>query len=70
MSENNVSPLRKALAVVCHHCPMCRYARANPESILGKVLHHRLHADYCPMWKAEKQMYGADRGKAGSLTDG
>jgi len=63
MSEENVGPVRKALAVMCHHCPLCRYGRANPESILGRMLHHRLHADYCPMWKAEKAVYEADQDK-------
>ncbi len=50
-------PVRKALAVMCHHCPLCVYARANPHSLPGKLLHHRLHADYCPMWKAEKALF-------------
>jgi hypothetical protein len=62
MSETHVGPVRKALGVMCHLCPLCRYGRAKPESILGRVLHHRLHADYCPMWKAEKAMYGAEQG--------
>jgi hypothetical protein len=58
MNENTMGPIRSALAVLCHHCPMCKHARGHPESVLGKVLHHRLHADYCPMWKAERQAYG------------
>ena len=61
-----MNSVRKGLAVLCHHCPMCRYARSYPQSILGKLLHHRLHADYCPMWKAEKAVYGAEPGTAGS----
>jgi hypothetical protein len=67
VSEENVGPVRKVLAVMCHHCPLCRYGRENPESILGRMLHHKLHADYCPMWKAEKAVYGADHSRAGSL---
>jgi len=58
MSEDSKAFLRKALAVVCHRCPICKYGRARPNSLIGKILHHRLHADYCPMWKAEKAMYG------------
>ncbi len=61
MSEHSVGPVRRALAVMCHHCPFCRYGRANPESLLGKVMHHRLHADYCPMWKSEKAVYGPEQ---------
>ena len=54
-----MNPVRRGMAVMCHHCPLCKHARDNPESFLGKILHHRLHADYCPRWKAEKAMYGA-----------
>ena len=67
MGEDTLGPVRRALAVMCHHCPLCRYGRANPESFLGRMLHHKLHADYCPMWKAEKAVYGADHSRAGSL---
>jgi hypothetical protein len=67
MSENTVGPVRKALAVMCHYCPLCRYGRAKPDSVIGKVLHHRLHADHCPMWKAERAVYGADQQTPGDL---
>jgi hypothetical protein len=58
MSERPKGILVRTLAVVCHHCPICKYGRGKPESVVGKILHHRLHADYCPMWKAEKGTYG------------
>lgn len=64
MSEKPLGPVGRALAVMCHHCPLCRYGREKPESILGRVLHHRLHADYCPMWRAEKAMYDQEQGAA------
>jgi hypothetical protein len=63
MAEDTLGPVRRALAVMCHYCPLCRYGRANPESAIGRILHHRLHADFCPMWKAEKAVYEADRDK-------
>jgi len=66
MSDRAVGPLRRVLAVVCHHCPVCRHAREHPESFFGRVLHHPLHANYCPMWKAENSVYDADRRQAGS----
>jgi len=43
---------------MCHYCPICMYGRGKPESVIGKILHHRLHAEHCPMWKAEKAKYG------------
>ncbi len=56
--------IRKILGAACHHCPICRYGRSRPESMIGKMLNSRLHADHCPMWKAEKEVYRSqDPGK-------
>ena len=57
MSEGRKGILTSTLAVMCHYCPICMYGRGKPESVIGKILHHRLHAEHCPMWKAEKAMY-------------
>jgi hypothetical protein len=57
MSETKMGLLKRVMASVCHSCPVCRYGRENPESLVGKILHHRFHADHCPMWKAEKEAY-------------
>jgi hypothetical protein len=61
MSEDSVGSLRKMLAGLCHACPLCKFGREHPESILGRLLNHPLHADHCPMWKAEKERYGSGR---------
>ncbi len=53
----NASPVRRALAAACHWCPVCRRARNRPESLVGRILHHPLHADHCPFWKAERALY-------------
>lgn len=49
--------LKKVMASLCHNCPICRYGRRTPQSMLGRILHHRLHAEHCPFWKAEKEKY-------------
>ncbi len=49
---------RKILAVICHYCPLCGYARSKPDSWIGKILNYPWHANYCPMWNAEKDVYG------------
>lgn len=49
---------KRILAGICHHCPLCRYGRKNPDSAVGRLLRHPLHADHCPAWKAEKELYG------------
>ena len=54
MTDSTVGALTKALAAICSRCPVCNHARAHPESWLGRVLHHPLHADHCPFWKAER----------------
>ncbi len=52
-------PLKKAAAFLCHHCPVCSYGRRHPESWIGKLLKHPAHAEHCPLWKAEKEIYQA-----------
>jgi len=56
--EENVSFFKKIRGTMCHYCPLCRHAREYPESTIGKILHHPYHADHCPFWKAEKEVYG------------
>jgi hypothetical protein len=56
MTESPIGLLTRALGAICRHCPMCVHARAHPDSLLGRILHHPLHADRCPFWKAEKRV--------------
>jgi hypothetical protein len=58
LSKEKITMFRKIRAKVCHHCPLCNHARKNPDSTIGKILHHKYHANHCPMWKAEKEFYG------------
>jgi hypothetical protein len=58
VKENPPGKLRAWMAVTCHYCPLCRYGRKYPESFIGRLLHHKSHADHCPFWKAEKEKYG------------
>jgi hypothetical protein len=50
---------KKAFGTFCHHCPVCSFGRKHHDSLIGKALHHPLHADNCPAWKAEKELYPA-----------
>lgn len=45
------------MASLCHHCPLCRYGRRVPGSLVGRFLHHPLHSEHCPFWKAEREAY-------------
>ncbi|MBW1993526.1 MAG: hypothetical protein JRI77_03635 [Deltaproteobacteria bacterium] len=58
MVDKKIGFHKKIMGAVCRHCPICRYGRKNPESFIGKILHARIHADHCPLWKAEKEIYG------------
>ena len=51
---------KKTRAAMCHYCPFCMHARKNPESVIGKILHKPAHADNCPLWTAEKDVYGRE----------
>ncbi len=61
MTEEKIGAFKKIRATICHHCPFCKHARENPDSAIGKILHHKLHADHCPMWKAEQEVYGKEK---------
>ena len=58
VDEENVPLLKKFRATLCHHCPFCSHARKNPDSTIGKILHHKHHAENCALWKAEKEVHG------------
>ncbi len=58
VKEDDIGMFKRMRATFCHHCPLCSHARKSPDSMIGKILHHRYHADNCPMWKAEKEVYG------------
>jgi hypothetical protein len=55
--KSRVGIFKKSRAVICHYCPFCMYARKRQDSFVGKILHHPNHADNCPMWNAEKEVY-------------
>jgi len=61
MSEGKIGTFKKIRAAICHNCPLCKHARENPQSTIGKILYHKLHADHCPMWKAEQEVYGKEQ---------
>ncbi|MCK5657505.1 MAG: hypothetical protein V3W07_12095 [Syntrophobacteria bacterium] len=46
--------LHRTLAKVCDNCPLCNYARRNPETRFGKVM--SWHGQYCPAWKAQQEI--------------
>ena len=57
-SGEKTTLFKKLRAKTCHHCPLCNHARNNPDSLIGRILHHKYHAENCPLWKAEKEVYG------------
>ncbi len=52
--EHNI--IVRLLAWRCEKCPICSYARSNPESLAAKVV--RFHGKFCPMWRAHEKVYG------------
>ena len=56
-NQEKIGRFKKARAVICKHCPMCNAARNSPQSIVGRLLHHPMHSDNCPMWTAYRQVY-------------
>jgi len=56
--ESSVGHFKKIRASICKYCPACMHARKDPESVVGRLLHHPMHSKNCPMWKAYEQVYG------------
>jgi hypothetical protein len=48
--------VKQLMAKRCDICPPCNYARANPDSMVGKAIH--FHGKFCPFWKAWQEVYG------------
>ncbi len=42
------------LGEMCEQCPLCRYARENPDTRVGKIM--AWHGKWCPAWKAHQQL--------------
>jgi len=47
--------LVKIVAKICNYCPFCRYARENPQTIFGRIMHW--HGKWCPFWRAWEKVY-------------
>ena len=45
---------QRTLGKICDNCPLCNYARRNPETPFGKVM--SWHGKYCPAWKAQQEI--------------
>jgi hypothetical protein len=57
-NQERAGRFTKVRAVICKHCPVCIAARKAPHSLVGRLLHHPIHAGNCPMWTAYRQVYG------------
>jgi hypothetical protein len=44
----------RLMGKVCDNCPLCKYARENPDAAFGKVM--EWHGKWCPAWKAQKEI--------------
>lgn len=59
MTDENLEqhgPITRFLAWRCENCPICRYARENPDTLISKIIH--LHGKFCPFWRARERVYG------------
>lgn len=59
-AQKRIGTFKKVRATICKHCPACKQARKNPDSVVGKILHHSWHSNHCPVWKAYNEVYGED----------
>ena len=55
--------LTTLMAKRCESCPLCRYSRQNPATLVGMAM--KLHGKVCPFWRAWQKEYGDQRPAAG-----
>jgi hypothetical protein len=48
--------IKKMMAKRCDSCPLCSYARKNPESLIGRAV--AFHGKFCPFWRCWEAEYG------------
>jgi hypothetical protein len=42
--------VKEFFGTVCENCPLCKYARNNPDTPIGKIM--EWHGKWCPAWQA------------------
>ena len=42
--------VKNLFGTVCENCPLCKYARNNPDTRIGKIM--EWHGKWCPAWQA------------------
>ncbi len=48
--------IHKAFGLTCEKCPICRYARANSDGLVYKLLDHPIHGSHCPAWQGYRKL--------------
>jgi hypothetical protein len=49
-----MNKLQRALGTLCDRCPLCKKARQEPGSVLGRIM--AWHGRFCPAWKAQERL--------------
>ncbi|MGA2223086.1 MAG: hypothetical protein ABSH41_01420 [Syntrophobacteraceae bacterium] len=52
--EKMMNRLEQFLGKACGGCRLCRYARDNPTTVIGKIM--VWHGKWCPAWKAQQKI--------------
>jgi hypothetical protein len=49
-----MNQFKQFLGKACDGCSLCRYARDNPATMIGKIM--AWHGKWCPAWKAQQDI--------------
>jgi hypothetical protein len=52
--------VKELMAKRCDMCPVCNWARENPEHKIAKAI--EFHGKFCPFWRAWQDVYGDKAG--------
>jgi hypothetical protein len=49
-----MNQIERFMGKACDDCRLCRYARNNPATMIGKIM--TWHGKWCPPWKAQQEI--------------
>ncbi len=65
MGPISLDGIKKFMAQRCENCPLGQHARANPDTLFGKMM--ALHGKICPFWRSWEKEYGQKQGQSPSV---
>lgn len=60
--------MHRIFGQACENCPICSYARDNPDGVLYKLMDSPIHGSWCPAWQGYRKL--EEEGKLRKQSEG